>query len=151
MPTAKGKKTIHMLVVEDNKADLWLLQLGLKDVEMPYSLQVASDGEIASEILQGQGDFTNSPLPDLVILDLHLPKKNGIQVLTEMRQNPILKCIPVIVLTSSGSESDVKAAYESGANAYMRKPTGLDETLAMAKQIENYWMRCAVLPSHSGR
>ena len=149
MPSAIGK-TIHLLVVDDNQADLNLLQLGLKDVQVPYSLQVATDGEVATEILQGRGDFTDSPLPDLVILDLHLPKKNGIQVLTEMRQNPILKGIPVIVLTTSGDERDVNLAYKCGANAFMRKATALDESLATVKQIESYWMRCAVLPSHSG-
>lgn len=139
------KRTI--LLVEDNIADIRLIQNLLKDVNVQASLQVATDGVMALNFLHRTGNFTHVELPDLILLDWNLPKKNGREVLTEIKNDPDLKSIPVIVLTTSDAESDVIAAYNNYANSYLIKPVDLDNFIKVIKHIEYFWLEMVRLPT----
>ena len=140
------KDSVHLLLVEDNDADAHLFRVGMSETSSIHSLQVVTDGAMALQYLRREGRFSSAPTPDLVLLDLNLPIINGFEVLTAMRGHTELKRIPVVILTSSRAERDVNAAYDSGANAYMQKAADLDGTMALVKEIENYWIQSAVLP-----
>lgn len=145
----EGFREIRVLLVEDNPADVRLIQEGFSTTRARYRLQVVDDGEKAVEFMQRRGVFMDAQLPDLVLLDLNLPKKSGVEVLGEIKSDPRLRRIPIIVLTSSRFEKDVNTAYDRGANAYMRKPSNLEQIYALAKVIEECWLNMTVLPSLS--
>jgi CheY-like chemotaxis protein len=135
---------IDLLLVEDNDADVVLMQEALREARLEHQLTVAPDGERALAVLREPGD-----LPDLVLLDLNMPRKDGREVLEEIKADPALLDVPVIVLTTSQSPSDVAFAYRNHANAYVRKPNGLDELMALARAIRDFWITTATLPRAS--
>ena len=131
----------RVLLVEDNEADVILLREALREGGVELDLTVAQDGEQAMAGLR-DGDG----LPDLMLLDLNLPRKDGREVLAEMKGDPGLAEVPVIVLTTSQSPSDVAFAYRNHANAYVRKPNGLDQLIEVTRAIRDFWVAAATLP-----
>jgi CheY-like chemotaxis protein len=137
---------LELLLVEDNAADVRLVREGLSVFESKCNLNVVSDGEAAIDYLKRRGQYSVVARPSLVLLDLNLPKKDGLEVLREVKSDPSLKRIPVMVLTSSRSEHDVTAAYELGANSYVRKAGTLDEIYGIMRSIYDFWVCHVVLP-----
>lgn len=132
-----------ILLVEDDSTDVLLLRRAFEKAGVTNPLQVVSDGEQAVAYLSGQGDYGDRaryPLPSLILLDVALPRQSGFEVLTWMRQDPGLKRLPVIMLTSSGQPGDISRAYDAGANAYHVKPSGFDELLAFVEAVKAYWL-----------
>lgn len=143
-PTSSYRPTI--LLVEDNLADLRLAQEVLKEAQLAHDLLVARDGEQAMRILRREGEYATAKRPDLVLLDLNLPRKHGREVLAEIKTDPSLKRIPVLILSTSKAESDVAACYDAHANCFLTKPVALDEFSALAGLIRDFWFRCVQLP-----
>ena len=137
---------IEILLVEDNAADVRLIKEGMTVMESACRLSVASDGEEALDFLHQRGRHGAAPRPSLILLDLNLPRKDGFEVLEEIKATTSLKRIPVMVLTSSSSMRDVNGAYELGANSYLKKTGALDEIYDLMRSIEHYWMKLSVLP-----
>jgi CheY-like chemotaxis protein len=140
-------RVVEVLLVEDNAADVRLLQEGLSETGGRFRLSVVTNGEQAVDYVFQRGPYRHAVRPDLIILDFNLPCKNGAEVLEEIKSDRELKRIPVVVLTSSRSEQDVIAAYERGANCFLRKPTTLDQIYDLARTITHHWFELAVLPS----
>ncbi len=141
-------RLINILLVEDNPADVRLTQEALKEAANATTrLHVAGDGVEALEFLHKQGDFAAAPRPDLMLLDLNLPRVDGRQVLAAVKGDPDLRRIPVVVLTTSPSEDDILHAYDQHVNSYIRKPVDLDQFLAVLKAIDDYWLGSVSLPS----
>jgi chemotaxis family two-component system response regulator Rcp1 len=138
----------EVLLVEDNAADVRLIKEGMTAVKSKCRLSVVSDGEEALEFLRRKGRHANAPRPTLMLLDLNLPRKDGLEVLQEMKADPLLKRIPVMVLTSSSSVRDVNSAYDLGANSYLKKAGALDEIYDLMSSIEHYWLQLSALPSN---
>jgi chemotaxis family two-component system response regulator Rcp1 len=140
-------RLINILLVEDNPADVRLTQEALKEAAHARTrLHVAGDGVEALEFLHRHGDFAAAPRPDLMLLDLNLPRVDGRQVLAEVKGDPDLRRIPVVVLTTSPSEDDILHAYDQHVNSYIRKPVDLDEFLHVLKAIDHYWLGSVCLP-----
>ncbi len=139
-------RVANLLLVEDNPGDVLLLKEFLKGAKGPFNLHVAEDGEEALSFLNQRDKFRDSPRPDMIILDLNLPKVDGFEVLQHVKQHPVLKRIPVIILTSSHAETDIARAYELHANCYLTKPSELSEFSEMVKAIEHFWFEIARLP-----
>jgi CheY-like chemotaxis protein len=137
---------IEILLVEDNPADVRLTQEGLRDSKVRNNLHVIGDGEQALEFLRHDGQFADTPRPDLILLDLNLPKKDGREVLEEIKSDPELAHIPVVVLTTSAGEEDVLRAYKLQAACYITKPVDLDQFIKVVNAIENFWMTIVKLP-----
>jgi CheY-like chemotaxis protein len=132
-----------ILVVDDDPNDLVLLQRAFQKARQTSPLHFAKDGEEAIAYLSGQGGYGDRhqhPLPALVLLDLKMPRKSGLEVLAWIRQQPVLKRLIVVMLTSSNQSSDVNRAYESGANSYLVKPAGFDTLLELVKNLDRYWL-----------
>ncbi len=138
---------IRVLLVEDSPGDIRLTQEALKDAKMHIHLDVTRDGEEAMAFLMREGEYANAPRPDLILLDLNLPKKDGREVLKEIKEDPTLKIIPVVVLTTSASEADILRSYSLHANCYITKPVSLDGFLTVVKSIDSFWMSVVKLPS----
>jgi chemotaxis family two-component system response regulator Rcp1 len=138
---------IEVLLVEDSPGDVRLTREAFKDAKMHINLHVASDGVEAIAFLGREGEHANSPRPDLILLDLNLPKKDGREVLAELKQSPILKSIPVVILTTSASEADIQGSYEQHANCYITKPVGLEGFLKVVRSIDNFWLSVVRLPA----
>jgi two-component system, chemotaxis family, response regulator Rcp1 len=139
-------KTIEILLVEDNPGDIRLTKEALKESKIANHLHVAIDGVEALDFLRKRGRFANSPTPDLVLLDLNLPRKGGIEVLEEIKSNGQLKIIPIIVLTTSQSEKDILKSYELHVNCFVTKPVEFDEFITAIRSIEDFWFNIARLP-----
>ena len=137
---------IEVLLVEDSPGDVRLTREAFKDAKVHINLHVASDGARAMAFLNREGKHANAPRPDLVLLDLNLPKKDGREVLEEIKVNPTLKSIPVVVLTTSSSEADILKSYQLHANCYITKPVGLEGFLIVVKSIDNFWLSVVKLP-----
>jgi two-component system, chemotaxis family, response regulator Rcp1 len=137
---------IDILLVEDNPADIRLTQEAFKETRIPNKLHIVRDGAEALAFLQQQNRFASAPRPDLILLDLNLPKKDGREVLAIIKQSPELKRIPVVVLTTSKTEEDINQTYEHHANCYITKPADLDEFLNVIKTIETFWLSVVQLP-----
>ena len=144
--TKKQSRAVEVLLVEDNPADVRLTQEALKDGRVMVNLTVASDGVEAIDILKRAGPHTTKPRPDLILLDLNLPRKNGREVLEEIKADDDLKRIPVIVMTTSKAEQDIYKAYNLNANCYVTKPVDLDEFLNVVRSIEDFWLTIVTLP-----
>jgi CheY-like chemotaxis protein len=132
-----------ILLVEDDSTDVLLLRRAFEKAGVTNPLEVVSDGEQAVAYLSGQGDHgdrSRYPLPSLVLLDIMLPRRSGFEVLTWMRQDPALRRLPVIMLTSSGQPGDISRAYDAGANAYHVKPSGFEELLEFVEALKAYWL-----------
>jgi CheY-like chemotaxis protein len=142
MPT----KPLKILLVEDNKGDIGLITEFFSDVKDITNLHIAEDGEEAIRFLYGKDKFLGSKLPDIIILDLNLPKKDGREVLKKIKENKDLKNIPVIILTTSSAEKDIRRVYDLQANAYIVKPIDFDEFMAAIKSIEDFWLKTVALP-----
>jgi CheY-like chemotaxis protein len=139
-------KAIEILLVEDNPGDIELTRIALEDNKMSVNLNVAEDGVEALKFLKKQAPYEQAPHPDLILLDLNLPKKDGREVLAEMKADPILKRIPVVILTTSQAEEDVLKAYNLSANCYITKPVDLDRFVKIVRSIENFWFTIVKLP-----
>lgn len=142
-----GSQPIEILLVEDNPGDVRIAVEALKDCRVPNRLSVVEDGVEAIGFLRGQDGYARSPRPDLILLDLNLPRKDGHQVLAEIKTDDGLRHIPVIVLTTSENERDVFRAYDLNANCYVTKPSGLDHLVSVMKSIHYFWSGVAQLPS----
>lgn len=143
--SANGYRPV-ILLVEDNAADLRLAQEVLKETEIAHELLIARDGEEAMRILRREGVFANALRPDLVLLDLNLPRKHGREVLAEIKTDPLLKAIPVLILSTSNAEADVRFCYEAHANCFLTKPVSIDEFGHLAALIRDFWFGVVVLP-----
>lgn len=146
MLPVQALKSKNLLLVEDNPADIRLTQEALKEGQIPVHLSVVTDGIEAVEFLYRTGKYKDAPRPDLIMLDLNLPGKNGREVLSEIKSDPDLKKIPVLVMTTSKAQQDVTRAYSLNANCYITKPMDLDEFMAVVRSIEDFWLDKASLP-----
>lgn len=146
MITYPQGRPIELLLVEDNPGDVRLTVEALKEGKVVNHLTVVSDGEEAMTLLQRQGKYSNATRPDLILLDLNLPKKSGIEVLAEVKKDADLKKIPVVVLTTSEAEQDVLRTYELHANCYVVKPVNLKQFVGVVQSIENFWLAVVKLP-----
>lgn len=142
-------KTIEILLVEDNEADAFLMQEVFQESRHRNRVSVAADGVEAMDFLNKRGRFSEAPRPDLILLDLNMPRKDGRAVLQEIKEDPALRCIPVIVLTTSDSEEDVRQSYDSHASCYITKPMGLEEMYRVVQGIEDFWFSIVRLPRYS--
>jgi chemotaxis family two-component system response regulator Rcp1 len=140
-------RLINILLVEDNPADVRLTEEALKEAANAVTkLHVAMDGAEALEFLHRRGEHASAPRPDLMLLDLNLPRVDGRQVLEEVKTDPDLRRIPVVVLTTSPSEDDIIHAYDRHVNSYIRKPVDLDRFLDVLRAIDEYWLGSVALP-----
>jgi CheY-like chemotaxis protein len=137
---------IRILLIEDNPADVRLTRENLKDSKIRNNLYVVSDGADAMAFLRREGKFGNAARPDLILLDLNLPKKDGREVLTEIKSDDKLRSIPVVVLTISKAEEDVLKTYDLHANCYITKPIDLEQFAKVVKSIEDFWLSIVRLP-----
>jgi chemotaxis family two-component system response regulator Rcp1 len=137
---------IEILLVEDSPGDVRLTREAFKDAKVHIKLHVASDGAEAMDFLNCEGKHANAPRPDLILLDLNLPKKDGREVLEEIKESPSLKSIPVVILTTSASDADILRSYKLHANCYITKPVGLDGFLEVVKSIDSFWLSVVKLP-----
>src|SRR5687768_7237796 len=142
----KQSRPVEVLLVEDNPGDVRLTQEALKDGRVIVNLTVAYDGVEALDILHRKGPHADKPRPDLILLDLNLPKKNGREVLEAIKADDNLKPIPVIVMTTSKAEQDIYRAYNLNANCYVTKPVDLDDFLNVVRSIEDFWLTIVTLP-----
>src|SRR5664279_833240 len=143
--------TIEVLLVEDSPGDVRLMQEVFRTVNKLIHLQVASDGVEAMAILRQWGEYANRPRPDLILLDLNLPRMDGREVLALIKEDPSLRTIPVIILTTSDAEVDIVRSYELQANAYLTKPVRLDEFESLVRSINDFWLTKVQLPHRTGR
>ncbi|MEQ9481794.1 response regulator [Coleofasciculus sp. F4-SAH-05] len=140
-------RPIEILLIEDSPSDANLIQISFKQAKIPNTLRWVEDGETALEYLLHQGDYTNSPRPDLIVLDLNLPGMDGQEVLTSIKSDPTLKRIPVIVLTTSEDEGDILKSYELNANCYITKPIDIQQFMGMVQLLKEFWLAAVQLPS----
>jgi len=143
--TAAPAVPIEILLVEDNPGDVRLTKEALKDAKVRNTRHVAMDGVEALAFLRKQGKFGAAVRPDLILLDLNLPKKNGREVLEEVKRDPALQHIPIVILTTSQAEQDVLESYRLRANAYVTKPVDLDQFLKVVGSIEEFWLEIVKL------
>lgn len=141
-------KTVDILLVEDNPADIRLTMEAFKDGKFLNSINVVTDGEEALHYLGKKGKHSNAARPDLILLDINLPKKDGKEVLREIKNDENLKSIPVIILTTSKAEEDVLRTYNLHANCFITKPVELDKFLQVIKSIEDFWLTIVKLPTN---
>lgn len=139
-------RAIEILLVEDNPGDVRLTIEGLKESKVRNNLHVASDGVEAMAFLRREGQHASAVRPDLILLDLNLPRMDGREVLAELKSDPKLKTIPVVVLTTSNAEQDVLRSYELQANCYITKPVDLEKFISVVKSIEDFWFTIVTLP-----
>jgi two-component system, chemotaxis family, response regulator Rcp1 len=137
----------EVLLVEDSPGDVRLTQEAFKDAKMLINLHVAWDGAEAMAFLRREGDKSDTPRPDLILLDLNLPKKSGREVLKEIKEDPALMSIPIVILTTSASEEDVLRSYLLHANCYITKPVDLPGFLKVVRSIDNFWLSVVKLPN----
>ena len=142
-------KVVDLLLVEDNPGDVRLTEEALRDAGMPVNLSVATDGVEAVDFLHRRGKYKNAPRPDLILLDLNLPKKNGPEVLSDIKSDPDLKRIPVLVMTTSSEPGDIQKAYSLNANCYITKPVDLMQFMKVAKSVQEFWFTMVKLPPKS--
>ena len=145
-PTTWSPQPIEVLLVEDNPGDIRLTREALEEAKMRNRLNVVRDGEEAMEYLRREGDHGDTVRPDLVLLDLNLPKMSGMEVLEEMKSDPALRKIPVVILTTSEAEEDVIRGYELQASAYVTKPVGLDRFIEVVQAIDDFWLAVVRFP-----
>lgn len=139
-------KPIEILLVEDNEGDIGLIEEVFEEAKIRNVFHVAKDGEEAMFFLRGEERFSGSPRPDIILLDLNLPKRDGREVLKKIKESDDLKNIPVVILTTSGAEKDVLKAYDLHANAYITKPLDFNQFIKVIESIENFWLEIVKLP-----
>lgn len=138
-------KSIHILLVEDNEGDIVLTKEAFEENKIVNKISVAKDGKEAIDLLNSLVEIGKTELPDLILLDINLPKKNGHEVLYEIKKNDQLKHIPVVILTTSSSKQDIMLAYKNYANCYITKPVDLNEFINAISSIENFWFEIITL------
>jgi chemotaxis family two-component system response regulator Rcp1 len=136
----------QILLVEDSAEDIELTELALDEAGFASDLHVVRDGEQAMRFLRRESPYEDAVRPDFMLLDLNMPRKDGREVLREVKTDPALRRIPVVVLTTSGDDRDVLRAYDEHVNAYVRKPLGFDAMVNVAKQLEGFWVGIVCLP-----
>ena len=139
-------REMDILLVDDNFGDVLLTKEALKGAQVRSTVSVANDGVEAMQFLKREGKYGNAPRPDLVFLDLNMPRKNGAEVLAEMKSDANLRPIPVVILTSSDADEDVVNAYQLHANCFVTKPADLDQMIKAVQAIDSFWMGIAKLP-----
>ena len=144
---ARMGRAIQILLVEDSPSDRAMTIEALREGRILNELHLAEDGEIAMQFLRRQGKYAHMPRPDLIILDLNLPKMDGREVLVEIKGDPELQLIPVVVLTTSAADNDVMDMYRMRASSYITKPVGFEPFLAAVRGIEDFWLSLVRLPS----
>jgi CheY-like chemotaxis protein len=142
----RAMRTIDILMVEDDPGDVRLTREALKGSKLLHSLNVVEDGVAALDYLRRNAPFQDAIRPDLVLLDLNLPKKDGREVLAAMKQDDALRAIPVVILTTSQAEEDVLRAYNLNANCYVTKPVDFDQFMRIVRTIEEFWLNVVTLP-----
>ena len=140
---------IELLIVEDDPGDVLLTREALAGSRIPHNLRVVEDGEAAIAYLRQEGEHADAVRPDLVFLDLNLPRLDGREVLARIKSDPGLRTIPVVILTTSGSQEDVLRSYDLHANAYVTKPVGLEDFTRIVRQVDDFFLTVAQLPSRS--
>ena len=143
-------RLIEVLMVEDNPDDVFLTKESLKETKLHVNLSVVQDGVEAMAFLRQEGEYAAAPRPNLILLDLNMPKKDGREVLAEIKADDDLKIIPVVILTTSQAEEDIFRAYELHANCYVTKPVDLDQFIRVVQSIEDFWMTIVKLPRRDG-
>jgi len=151
MGKPKKGKDVEILLVEDNPGDIRLTKEALKEGKVKNKLYIVKDGMEALNFLKRKGEFSKVPRPDLILLDLNLPKKDGRDVLKEIKMNDDLKRIPVVILTTSKDEEDVIKTYNLHANAYITKPVDLDQFINVIKTIDDFWLSVVKLPPNGAK
>jgi two-component system, chemotaxis family, response regulator Rcp1 len=149
MTTSNPTTPIEILLVEDNPGDARLAMEALKDSKLLNNIHHVVDGEQAIDFLRREGDFQDAPRPDIVLLDLNLPRKDGREVLADIKNDPKLQMIPVVVLTTSEAEQDIVQSYRLHANCYITKPVDLDKFLHIIDSMQDFWLSIVRLPSHA--
>jgi CheY-like chemotaxis protein len=137
---------IEILLVEDNPGDVRLTMEALKEAKVSNHVSVAKDGVEAMEFLRQEGKYASAARPDLILLDLNLPRKDGREVLAEIKNEDALKHIPVVILTTSHAEQDILKSYDLHANCYVTKPVDLDQFISVVRSIEGFWLTVVALP-----
>lgn len=145
MSTTVGRPA-EVLLVEDSPGDVRLTREALKEGKVRNNLSVVSDGVEAMEFLRREGKYKDAPRPDIVLLDLNMPRKDGREVLAEMKSDELLKRIPVVVLTTSEAEQDILRTYDLHANCYLTKPVDLEQFISIVKSVEDFWLTIVQLP-----
>ena len=141
-------KSIHILLVEDNEGDIFLVTEALEEGKIVNKISVTKDGKEAIDFLEKKGKYQNAERPDLILLDVNLPKKNGHEVLEHIKSQKNLKQIPVIMLTTSSAEKDILMSYKNHANCYITKPVDVENFLKVVYSIENFWISIVTLPAN---
>lgn len=149
MDVSSTGQPIEILLVEDNPGDVRLTVEALRDSKVHNNLHVAKDGVEAMAFLHREGQYATAVRPDLILLDLNLPRKDGRQVLAEVKADPVLRTIPVVVLTTSTAEQDILRSYELQANCYISKPVDLEQFITIVRSIEDFWLTIVKLPHHT--
>lgn len=139
-------RPVEILLVEDNPGDVHLTLEAFKEAKVRNNISVADDGMKAMAFLRHEGEYKNAPLPDLILLDLNLPRKDGREVLAEIRLDPKLTRIPVVIMTTSQAEEDIAKAYDLHVNCYISKPMDLDQFIKVTRSIEDFWLTVVKLP-----
>ena len=148
MATYKDKKMVEILLVEDNPGDARLALEAMKEAKVCNHMHVVKDGVEAMAFLRQQGIYASEPRPDLILLDLNLPRKDGREVLAEIKQDPDLRRIPVVVLTTSQADEDVLKSYDLRVNCYIAKPVDLEQFMRVIQAIDDFWLTIVRLPPH---
>jgi chemotaxis family two-component system response regulator Rcp1 len=140
-------RPVNILLIEDNPGDVRLTQEAFKEGKLTIHLDIIMDGDEAIKFLKKQPPYTDVIVPDLILLDLNLPKRDGREVLKEIKTDPNLKRIPVVVLTTSNADQDILKSYNLHVNCYINKPVDFDKFFDIIQRIENFWLTTAVLPT----
>lgn len=148
-PDSSGRP-IHVLLVEDNPGDVRLIREALTNDKIILDLHVAVDGVEAWEFLKRRRKHASAPRPDIILLDLNLPKKDGQELLSDIKNDDALKAIPVVVLTSSEAERDIVASYNNHANCYVTKPIDLNSFISIVRSVKDFWLAIVKLPPREG-
>ena len=147
MHTEKSNKFVEILLVQDNPGDVHLTLEAFKEGKLQNNLNVVNDGKEAMAFLNKEGKYSYAPRPDIILLDLNMPKMDGREVLAEIKADPSLKQIPVVILTTSKAEQDILKSYDLHANCYINKPVDLNQFLDIVKYIKDFWLGIVKLPS----
>lgn len=143
----KSARPVNILLIEDNPGDVRLTQEAFKEGSMNINLEVVMDGVEAIKYLRKQGEYAETIIPDLILLDLNLPRKDGREVLEEVKADEELRTIPIVVLTTSNAEQDILHTYRLHANCYINKPVDFDRFFDVIQKIEEFWLSTAILPT----
>ena len=143
----KSIRPVEILLVEDSPADVLMTREAFEQARLVNTLHVVDDGEQALAFLRQEGMYASSPRPDLILLDLNLPRKNGVEVLAEIKSDPQLQTIPVVILTTSHTEQDILSSYDLHANCYIVKPVGFEKFFKAVQSIQDFWFSVVTLPT----